>query len=391
MPRCRERRARARTRQALCRRRGDGRTPTPSLGGHQPRRHPPAGTRPPEGPSQECHAGSPGSRLVHLLRDATRPAAASTGDGTCPAAARVAHDPHRSLRRTPWPPQAAAPDGVRRRVGRRAGWGMAEPLVIEFREDERLPVVEEMEAMAAAGSGWLNVTPGLDMDMPPPPQSGLSRLLGSRGPTVPLGTWMPASGRDPSTVGIEHGEGRRSLAASPTSGRRCPTAGGSCRTIPSAASSSPFPPPRPPISSTRSSAGSCAPRRRSAPGRAPANGAPPATSRADPVRRRHRTTGCRRPGARGGSEGRRQPPGPGAGRMASSPRHGAHGHHARLAETRRAGDARPDSELADRWTGGHRWGSNHDGPAVTGQASWRNGRQPHDRGGRVGSGRGGRW
>ena len=84
---------------------------------------------------------------------------------------------------------------------------MAEPLVIEFREDERLPVVEEMEAMAAAGSGWLNVTPGLDMDMPPPPQSGLSRLLGSRGPTVPLGTWMPASGRDPSTVGIEHGEG----------------------------------------------------------------------------------------------------------------------------------------------------------------------------------------
>jgi hypothetical protein len=84
---------------------------------------------------------------------------------------------------------------------------MAEPLVIEFREDRRIAVVEEMEAMAAAGSGWLNVSPGLDMDEAPPPQSGLSRLLGSRGPTVPLGTWTPAGKRDPSTVGIEHGEG----------------------------------------------------------------------------------------------------------------------------------------------------------------------------------------
>ncbi len=69
-----------------------------------------------------------------------------------------------------------------------------------------------METMAAAGSGWINLSPGLDVDVPPPTRTGLAALLGSRGPTVPLGTWSPAHRRDPATVGIHHGEGTKAVA-----------------------------------------------------------------------------------------------------------------------------------------------------------------------------------
>lgn len=88
-----------------------------------------------------------------------------------------------------------------------------DPVVIEFQEDERGPVVGRMAAMAAEGRGWLNVTPGLDVDPEdaPAPRSGLGSLFSSRGPTIPLGTWMPAQRRDPSTVGIQHGEGPKAI------------------------------------------------------------------------------------------------------------------------------------------------------------------------------------
>lgn len=84
---------------------------------------------------------------------------------------------------------------------------MPGPLVIEFPEDGRAPVVEQMLAMTEAGSGWLNLSPGLDLDVAPAPRSALGQIFGSRGPTVPLGTWMPAQKRQAATAGIEHGEG----------------------------------------------------------------------------------------------------------------------------------------------------------------------------------------
>lgn len=86
-----------------------------------------------------------------------------------------------------------------------------EPLVIEFDEDRRDPVVDRMETMAAAEAGWLNLTPGLDMDMPPPTRSPLASIFGARGPTVPLATWMPRHGRDPATGGIQHPEGPQAV------------------------------------------------------------------------------------------------------------------------------------------------------------------------------------
>jgi hypothetical protein len=87
----------------------------------------------------------------------------------------------------------------------------SEPLVVTFDEHERAPVVERMRVMAETGTGWINFSPGLDVDEPPPPHSALSSLIGGRGPSVPMATWTPARGRDPATVGVEHGQGPRVL------------------------------------------------------------------------------------------------------------------------------------------------------------------------------------
>ena len=86
-----------------------------------------------------------------------------------------------------------------------------EPAVVEFHEQRRSAVVDRMVGMAAASSGWINLSPGLDVDVPPPTRTGLAALLGSRGPTVPLGTWSAARGREPATVGVHHGEGPKGL------------------------------------------------------------------------------------------------------------------------------------------------------------------------------------
>ena len=86
---------------------------------------------------------------------------------------------------------------------------VAEPLVIEFDENHRAPVVKRMVTMAENRQGWVNLTPGLDVDVPPPPRSMLTNVFGARGPEVPLGTWAAAAkgDREPSTVGIHHGQG----------------------------------------------------------------------------------------------------------------------------------------------------------------------------------------
>jgi hypothetical protein len=87
-----------------------------------------------------------------------------------------------------------------------------QPVVVEFSEEERAPVVARMRAMAAAGAGWINFSPGLDVDVPPPERSALGALLGARGPTVPLATWTPAQGKEPSSAGIQHAQGIRTVA-----------------------------------------------------------------------------------------------------------------------------------------------------------------------------------
>lgn len=91
---------------------------------------------------------------------------------------------------------------------------VAEPLVIEFHEDERAPVVKRMVTMATNREGWANFTPGLDVDFPPPPRPALSGLFTARGPDVPLATWSPPtrpSDREPATVGVQHAQGPRAV------------------------------------------------------------------------------------------------------------------------------------------------------------------------------------
>ena len=87
-----------------------------------------------------------------------------------------------------------------------------EPVVVDFHEQRRSAVVSRMAAMAAAGAGWINLSPGLDVDEPPPERSGLGALLAARGPTVPLATWAPAQGREPASAGIQHNQGPRAAA-----------------------------------------------------------------------------------------------------------------------------------------------------------------------------------
>lgn len=89
---------------------------------------------------------------------------------------------------------------------------VAEPLTIEFHEAKREAVVRRMELMASAQKGWVNFSPGLDVDVPPPGRSPMAHLFGNKGPEVPLATWSPGDGnREPSTIGITHAQGPRVL------------------------------------------------------------------------------------------------------------------------------------------------------------------------------------
>jgi hypothetical protein len=93
----------------------------------------------------------------------------------------------------------------------RGGVPAREPLVVEFHEQRRSAIVDRMVEMARSGAGWINFSPGLDVDEPPESGTGLGALLGGRGPTVPLATWTPARRKDPTTIGIQHGEGPRAI------------------------------------------------------------------------------------------------------------------------------------------------------------------------------------
>ena len=90
---------------------------------------------------------------------------------------------------------------------------VAEPLVIEFQEGSRDAVVDRMATLAGSRTGWVNLTPGLDVDEPPPTRSLLSQIFGAKGPDVPLATWNPQGRpeRDPFTVGIHHAQGPKVL------------------------------------------------------------------------------------------------------------------------------------------------------------------------------------
>ena len=94
-----------------------------------------------------------------------------------------------------------------------------EPTTIDFAEGRPEAVVAVMDRFAAAGdgSGWVNIRPRLteEQDARIPARSGLAAWFSGRGPSVAMGTWMPAvtTGKPrPAQIGVEHGSGPNALA-----------------------------------------------------------------------------------------------------------------------------------------------------------------------------------
>ncbi|HVF14299.1 MAG TPA: hypothetical protein VM942_06840 [Acidimicrobiales bacterium] len=89
-----------------------------------------------------------------------------------------------------------------------------EPRYLEFDPERPDDVVATMDAMAAAGRGWVNFEPAVLLDDVPPAGGGFFGLFSGRGPDVPLATWTaptaPRRGRgEPAMIGLQHGAGRR--------------------------------------------------------------------------------------------------------------------------------------------------------------------------------------
>jgi len=89
-----------------------------------------------------------------------------------------------------------------------------EPGSVEFEHDDPGRVVEAMERMAAAGTGWVNVEPAVHVEDVPAEGSGAFAFLSGRGPVVPFGTWTPGTStrrgrREPAMLGLQHPAGSK--------------------------------------------------------------------------------------------------------------------------------------------------------------------------------------
>jgi hypothetical protein len=86
------------------------------------------------------------------------------------------------------------------------------PVVVDFTVETIDPVVAVMGELAAPPSGWLALQPAYDADEAPPRRRG-SGFFTSRGPYVPVASWVPGErtrqGIDYTAVGIQHGMASR--------------------------------------------------------------------------------------------------------------------------------------------------------------------------------------
>jgi hypothetical protein len=90
------------------------------------------------------------------------------------------------------------------------------PELIEFTADDRRSVLTVMRRQLQDRDGWVNLQPAVESDDSPDPGSGLLRVLSARGPTVPLGSWVPGLRRrngttEPVSLGLQHAGGPRAL------------------------------------------------------------------------------------------------------------------------------------------------------------------------------------
>jgi hypothetical protein len=88
------------------------------------------------------------------------------------------------------------------------------PTIVEFDTNQRDEVLAAMKEMKAARSGWVNMSPAVDVD--DLPEHPGPKLWSARGPLVPLCTWTPPAKKGtepPVLIGIQHGAGAK---AAPT-------------------------------------------------------------------------------------------------------------------------------------------------------------------------------
>ncbi len=96
-----------------------------------------------------------------------------------------------------------------------------------FTPDTPDAVLIQMDRLARAHQGWINLNPGVrEEDLPPPPV-GLGTLLSGTSHEVPVCTWVPGKvgrkGIEMDSVGIQHDTGTKAVARLATLGVAIPT------------------------------------------------------------------------------------------------------------------------------------------------------------------------
>ena len=90
-------------------------------------------------------------------------------------------------------------------------------VTIQFVPPELSRVATSLEQLRAAGTGWVNLMPGVDEDaVPPQPAAGLFAFFGNRQAPVTMATIVPPRldrrDREGMTIGLMHPTGAKSVA-----------------------------------------------------------------------------------------------------------------------------------------------------------------------------------
>ena len=87
---------------------------------------------------------------------------------------------------------------------------------LEFTHQDWSAVVARTKGLVAAGRGWVNLYPEVHdeegLARPSSPAIGLGAMFRTNGPTIPTATWVMATGKEPATIGLEHGLRTKVLA-----------------------------------------------------------------------------------------------------------------------------------------------------------------------------------
>ncbi len=100
------------------------------------------------------------------------------------------------------------------------------PQFVDFRFDERAPVLTVMRSLLAERDGWINLAPALEVEEVPEPPGTLARVFGPKGPMIPFGTWVPGARKrgsvEPTSLGLQHGSGPKAIGRLRDAGIRVP-------------------------------------------------------------------------------------------------------------------------------------------------------------------------